>query len=200
VSKPGIRPSGRHFESAETLKCFECHTTATSDRGPAFLDERTMIPNVGCESCHGPGQMHTQAAKAGSDETKLTMPFGIGGWTSAQEIRMCGACHRLPETVGPALIRPDNPTLVRFQPVGLMQSACYKKSKGTLSCATCHDPHAKTSTDLRAYELVCLSCHQGSAGTVCRVSPSNGCVGCHMPRRDASRGMMMADHWIRSRP
>jgi hypothetical protein len=200
LKKPGIGASGRRFESAETLKCFECHTTTRSDRGPEVLDERTMLPNVGCENCHGPGQRHVHAAETGAHEATLTMPFGAGGWTAEQEIRLCGACHRLPETVDPALIRPENPTLVRFQPVGLMQSACYKKSKGRLSCATCHDPHARTSTDTAAYESVCLSCHQGPTRTVCQVSPSSGCVGCHMPRRDASRGMMMVDHWIRSRP
>jgi hypothetical protein len=98
------------------------------------------------------------------------------------------------------MIKPEYPVLVRFQPVGLMQSACYLKSQGALSCSTCHDPHARTSTDTPAYEAVCLSCHRGPSKTPCKVSPTAGCVGCHMPRRDASRGMMMTDHWIRSRP
>ena len=98
------------------------------------------------------------------------------------------------------LIRADNPGLVRFQPIGLMQSACFRKSPGSLTCSTCHDPHARTSTDLPAYEAVCLSCHQGPSQTRCKVEPATGCVGCHMPRRDATRGMMMTDHWIRSRP
>ena len=199
-NRPGIGPSGRHFPTAATLKCFECHTTAMSTRGPLVLDEATMIPNVGCERCHGPGRTHVEAARRGAENAELAMPFGLEPRKPLDEIRMCGSCHRLPETVGRALIRPENPTLVRFQPVGLMQSACYRKSKGTLSCASCHDPHAKTSTDLPAYEAACLSCHEGPSQTPCKVSPETGCVGCHMPRRDATRGMMMADHWIRSRP
>jgi hypothetical protein len=128
------------------------------------------------------------------------MPFGLGRWQAADEMKMCGACHRMPESVGPAIIRPGNAVLVRFQPVGLMQSACYKKSPGRLSCSTCHEPHARTSTDLAEYEAVCRSCHQGPSQRLCKVSPLTGCVECHMPRRDASRGMMMTDHWIRSRP
>jgi hypothetical protein len=196
----GIVPSGRHYEPGATLKCFECHTTTTSDRGPKVLDESTMIANVGCERCHGPGRAHVEAARRGAEPAALAMPFGAGRGTAADEMRLCGACHRLPETVEPKMIRPENPRLVRFQPVGLMQSACYRESAGTLTCSTCHDPHSKTSHDLPDYEAVCLSCHRGPSRTPCKVSPSTGCVGCHMPPRDASRGMMMTDHWIRSRP
>jgi hypothetical protein len=98
------------------------------------------------------------------------------------------------------VIRTDNHLLVRFQPVGLMQSASYRKSPGALSWSTCHDPQTLTWADLPAYEAICLSCHQGPSRTPCKVSVATGCVGCHMPRRDVSRGMMMTNHWIRSRP
>jgi predicted CXXCH cytochrome family protein len=200
VDSPGVGPSGHRYSSSGTLKCFECHTTATSDRGPLVLDEATMVPNIGCERCHGPARMHVQAAQRHAGDAELAMPFGPGRWSNAEQIRLCGSCHRLPEMGDPALIRQDNPFLVRFQPVGLMQSACYRKSQGALSCTICHDPHTKTSTDLAAYESVCLGCHRGPAKTLCKISPSTGCVACHMPHRDVSRGMMMADHWIRSRP
>jgi hypothetical protein len=198
-SKKGIVPSGRRYFAADALKCFECHTTTTSDRGPRVLDEATMIPNVSCERCHGPGRSHVEAARRGEGDAALAMPFGLGRWTTVKQMRMCGACHRLPEMGDPSLIRTDNPVLVRFQPVGLMQSACYLRSSGALSCVSCHDPHAKTSTDVGAYEAVCLSCHQGSGQTPCKVSPANRCVGCHMPKREVLRGMVMTDHWIRAR-
>ena len=198
--REGMVPAGREYKTTQSLKCFECHTTVMSDRGPVELDESAMVANIGCERCHGPGQAHIEAARRGASDELLAMPFGLGRWQAADEIQMCGACHRLPETVSPALIRPGNAVLVRFQPVGLMQSACYKKSPGKLSCSTCHEPHARTSTDLAEYETVCRSCHQGPSQRLCKVSPLVGCIGCHMPRRDASRGMMMTDHWIRSHP
>jgi hypothetical protein len=197
--REGMGPSGRHFSTTPTLKCFECHTTTVSDRGPLILDEATMIPNVGCERCHGPGQAHAEASRGKINDAKVLMPFGDGHSKPADEIRLCGACHRLPENVHREMIVPENPRLVRFQAVGLMQSACYLKSKDTLSCSTCHDPHARTSTDLPAYEAVCLSCHQGAERAACKISPLTGCVGCHMPKRDAARGMMIVDHWIRVR-
>lgn len=198
----GTTPSGRHYSSWNTLKCFECHTTANSDRGTPRLDPATMIPNVGCERCHGPGRDHVAAARGGASGNRLAMPLGPGRASASEQMTACGQCHRLPEMVTGAgvAITPENAMLVRHQPVGLMQSACYTRSNGALSCTTCHDPHARTSTDIAAYETVCLSCHEGASKTRCSVSPKTGCVGCHMPRRDVGRGMLMSDHWIRSRP
>jgi hypothetical protein len=195
--KEGLGPFGRRYKGANALKCFECHTTLLSDRGPLVLDEPTMIPNVGCERCHGPGKSHVDAARAGADDLTLSMPFGPGHSTTDEQMRMCGACHRLPSMGDDFLITPENPVLVRFQPVGLLQSVCYRKSEGALSCVTCHDPHSRTSTNQAGYEAVCLSCHQGPLKTPCKVSQASGCLGCHMPRRDVSRGMLLTDHWIR---
>jgi Cytochrome c554 and c-prime/Doubled CXXCH motif (Paired_CXXCH_1) len=199
TTREGIVPFGRHHQSALTLKCFHCHTTTTSDRGPLVLDEATMIADVGCESCHGPGRTHVEAAKRGSAAEFLAMPFGLDRGNIDDEIRMCGACHRLPANVELERIAADDPSLVRFPPVGLLQSACYRMSPGALSCSSCHDPHARTSTDLAGYEAVCLSCHRARSPTSCNVSPATGCIPCHMPRRDVSHGVLMTDHWIRTR-
>ena len=196
----GNSPSGRVHSSSDTLKCFDCHATVTSDRGSRVLDEATMIPNVSCERCHGPGRSHVEAARRGASPDALKLPQGPGSWTSAEQMRQCGQCHRTPEMVQPGSIRVDNPVLVRHQSVGLMQSACYLKSQGALSCVTCHDPHARTSTDRPRYEASCLSCHQQAPRKSCTVSPASGCLSCHMPRRDVGRGMMMTDHWIRRVP
>ncbi len=97
-------------------------------------------------------------------------------------------------------ITTGNPTVVRYQPVGLVQSACFKGSGGALGCTVCHDPHARTSADRDAYEAACRSCHAGRRVPDCPVEPRSGCVGCHMPRRDVARGMIMTDHWIRVVP
>ena len=130
------------------------------------------------------------------------MRRGPGRTAPADELTFCGQCHRLPDMIaaGPASIVPENTTLVRHQPVGLMQSACYTRTNGGLSCSTCHDPHARPSTDTGAYEAVCRSCHEGPKKTTCPVEPGAGCVGCHMPRRETPRGMRFTDHWIRTRP
>lgn len=199
TSRAGIVPFGRQHETPLALKCFNCHATATSDLGPLVLDEQTMIPDVGCERCHGPGRRHVEAARRGVAREFLAMPMGLERFNPGDEMRLCGTCHRLPGNVEPERIAADDPSLVRFEPVGLMQSACYRNSAGTLSCSTCHDPHARVSTDIAAYEGACLLCHQASSRTSCPVSPTKGCIPCHMPRRDVSRGIFMTDHWIRTR-
>lgn len=196
----GNTPGGRVHTADDTLKCFGCHTTTTSDRGPEELDVGAMIPNVSCERCHGPGRAHVEAARHGAESEQLALPLGPGRETAAEQIERCGACHRLPEMVRPGSIRTDNPVLVRHQTVGLVQSACYTRSQDALRCTTCHDPHARVSTDRPAYEATCLSCHRSPSQAVCPVSPRSGCLDCHMPRRDVARGMMMADHWIRVIP
>jgi hypothetical protein len=196
----GNTPHGRVMSPANTLNCFGCHSTRTSDRGPDVLDESSMIANISCERCHGPAAAHIEAARRGAEGDALAMPFGPGRFSAAEQLQLCGRCHRLPEMITPGSIRPDNAVLVRHQPVGLLQSACYKRSNGALTCLTCHEPHARASHDRASYEPTCLSCHQQPPQTLCSISPRSGCIDCHMPRRDVARGMMFSDHWIRTHP
>lgn len=68
----------------------------------------------------------------------------------------------------------------------LQQSACFQKSKGALTCTTCHNPHHKVPQNERSthYNPVCLRCHE--AHTLKQNSTkikSDDCVLCHMPQR-----------------
>jgi Cytochrome c554 and c-prime len=196
----GNSESGCVHSTAETQNCFRCHTTVTSDRGSGVLDPGMMIPNISCERCHGPARSHVEAARRGDDVKSLRMPFGQGRYTTNDQLELCGRCHRLPAMITRGAIRTDNPSLIRHQPVGLIQSACFEQSNRAINCVTCHDPHARASSDRTHYETICLSCHGAKEGVSCSVSPRSGCIECHMPRREATRGMMMTDHWIRIIP
>jgi hypothetical protein len=114
-------------------------------------------------------------------------------------MRLCGDCHRHPAQAPPGEIRADNPRIARFQPVGLMQSACYTKSDGALSCVNCHDPHSPASTDRASYAAACLACHKPGGQPICSVSPRRDCIDCHMPALDTGQGILFTDHWIRVR-
>jgi Cytochrome c554 and c-prime len=193
---PGTTPHGRKPSPDDTLKCFRCHSTRMSVAGEG-LDVKELIPNVSCERCHGPARGHVENALAGRAD--LVMPFGTENWTAESQLKLCGECHRHPSRAAPGMIRPDNPALARFQPVGISQSLCYTKSPGTFSCVTCHDPHARASSDRTGYEKACLQCHETSPAAVCKVSPRGGCIDCHMPRVDSGQKVLFTDHWIRVR-
>jgi hypothetical protein len=211
IARAGVLPPG------EALKCFGCHTTQIPARAGRAIDEETMIPNVSCERCHGPGRAHVEAARRGAPDAELELPFGPGRFTAESLLVLCGTCHRHPSRSHPGQIRPDDPHLARFQPVGILQSRCFRESGGAFSCVTCHDPHARTSSDRAWYLAVCLSCHAASGpgpspqppdppldkptatGSPCTVEPRGDCVNCHMPRVDAGQHILFADHWIRAR-
>jgi hypothetical protein len=203
-------PDGNKFTTKQARKCIRCHSTQTSSRGDEMFDEDTMIPNVSCERCHGPSREHVLAARRGAAEPELSLPFGPDRFTAEALLKMCGACHRHPSNARPGQIKADNLFLVRLQPVGLMQSKCYIRSAGALSCVTCHDPHAHASSNRALYDEKCLECHGAHAsppmpvgGTpsvvVCSVSPRERCVECHMPKVDAGQHVLFSDHWIRVR-
>jgi hypothetical protein len=209
---PGLTDRGLVLPPEDASRCFHCHTTVIGSRDGQGIDEATMIPDVSCERCHGPGRTHVAAARRGGAEAELALPFGPDRWTAESLLTLCGACHRHPAEAGSFVIRPEEIHLVRFQPVGLMQSRCYKESGGAFSCVTCHDPHARASSDRASYDLVCLSCHPSGGSTAapagalaqptrtpCPVSPRTRCVECHMPQVDAGQFILFSDHWIRVR-
>lgn len=190
-------PLGRTLDADRTRDCFACHATLSSHQSEQHLRAQELIRNVGCERCHGPGREHVEDARRGS--TDLYMPRGLEDTDPAPELRFCGTCHRHPSSVSEESISTANASIVRFQPVGLLMSACYKQGLSGLRCMTCHDPHSRASKDHAHYENQCRSCHAAAPQRLCTVKPrpETGCVGCHMPRRKVPEGFLFTDHWIR---
>ena len=110
----GNSENGRVHGAADTLNCFFCHSTVTSDRGPESLDPLTMIPNVTCERCHGPARSHVESARRGDDREALRMPNGPGHSTTDDQLELCGRCHRLPAMISPARSGRTIPVLSGF--------------------------------------------------------------------------------------
>lgn len=196
-SKLGQSPYGYVLKPRQVQDCINCHSTRTSAGDPMSLDVATMIPNISCERCHGPGRSHVEEARNGAAAESLIMPLGADGDASA-EVRSCGACHRLPQKFPRSELRPDNVVLARFPSVGLLQSKCFDASQGALRCTTCHDPHSRVSREPTAYQEACLSCHRATPQSTCPTSSTSGCIACHMPFREVGRGLKFTDHWIRS--
>jgi hypothetical protein len=186
---PDADPIGAQHEGTMAQRCLACHATVlpVSRLAP---EERFL--GVGCEACHGAGQAHVTAARAGQPSRGMER---LGSWGAARLNHLCGECHRSEQEIDP-LDEGAMAQTQRFQPYGLMKSACFRRSEDRLSCLSCHNPHQDAAREAASYERACRSCHTPGA-TVCPVNARDGCIGCHMPRREVTRGVSMADHWIR---
>jgi len=190
-----IERFGRLHHGRDAQGCVGCHSVTGQVHGATVDDLR---PGVGCESCHGPGRAHAASMTEGGEVSAIL--FGARQATAVAEIRMCGRCHRLPEMIVP----PEpvtEPKLARFQPVGLLNSACFQKAGGQLRCTTCHDPHAPAERSAAHYVAICLKCHSRETpqAHVCPQSASERCVECHMPAVEVHPRVVFHDHWIRVR-
>src|SRR5579864_7493604 len=170
-----IVPEGRTLNPERARHCLSCHATLMSNRGNEHLDPASMLPNIGCERCHGPGREHV--ADARREDPDLWMPNGLDELDPDKQLLLCGECHRHRSAISSSLMNPANTAIVRFQPVGLSLSRCYRSGLSGLRCTTCHDPHAPPSTDRAAYERQCLNCHKATPQRLCSLEPSprSGC-------------------------
>ena len=86
----------------------------------------------------------------------------------------------------------------------MRQSACFRLSRGALTCTTCHDPHRKLrgKEALRHYRERCLTCHNRPSRAVHGETPPADCTACHMPKRRAQDVVhaVMTDHLIQKGP
>ena len=69
--------------------CLKCHTTGYGKPGGFVSEAKTpKLKNTGCESCHGPGSVHAEAAKDAPE---------TGKWTDTKIDKVpqntCVACH-----------------------------------------------------------------------------------------------------------
>ncbi len=198
VSTP-IAELGVLQDNRTIFRCFNCHGTGArlGEHGP---DLTTFFPGVQCERCHGPGSAHIAAAKAGG--VKEAVRDGVvnpGRLPPEGQIQFCGQCHRVATPEMGDMPELENPVTVRFAPIGLLASRCFRVS-GKLSCLTCHSPHedARPITDA-TYSDRCLSCHANTAKPVrfCRRLQKENCVPCHMKQASLGPYLRFTDHRIR---
>jgi hypothetical protein len=205
---PRVAPSnleealGRPMNIEETRNCFSCHATFTSSGSTPDFDH--VVPGVTCERCHGPGEKHIAAVKAG--RVKDPQIFNPGSLT-ADELsqEFCGTCHRSFDQV---MLMPGQagPVNVRFQPYRIFNSKGHNTNDPRMSCIACHDPHDGLKHDEAFYDSKCLACHLSSRADAkttarseapCPVS-TRQCVTCHMPKIDLPQmHFKFTDHWVR---
>lgn len=180
---------GLQFDGARAWRCFACHATRLpTEAGNLSFDQ--MHAGVTCQNCHGPRQAHVASDGFYRDP--------IWEFTDRdQQVARCAECHREAAEKEPEQIRPGNPDIARFQPIGLSQSKCFLESD--MSCTTCHDVHRPSHSQSPRRIAQCTQCHDANVNhqTTCSAGMMDRCIDCHMPALDTGRGLKFVDHWIR---
>ncbi|MEA2175363.1 MAG: hypothetical protein QOD00_2955 [Blastocatellia bacterium] len=202
--------AGRAISGDEARGCFSCHATASTKESRLQLDQ--LMPGVGCEACHGPGEKHALAMKADKEgkESFIFNPARLDADDLAQEF--CGACHRGVEQVTRMPGMGGGVHNVRFQPYRLFNSRAHDPADARLSCTACHDPHDHLRREVSFYDSKCAACHlsgkerpqemkaardAGRTAKACPVSKQD-CVSCHMPKVEIPGShFKFSDHRIR---
>ena len=210
---PGYdRAAHGSFERIADLNCLLCHAGEVSATGGNTFKPTIHQQTIGCESCHGPGEVHLsrhQGKSSSEDHQADSSIVNPRRLTREASEAVCANCHLR----GTAAVTQPGKTMTSFRPGMLLQecrvdyqlaegdggmkvvghveqmhlSKCYVKS-GTMTCTTCHDPHSMTPMGQRrqAYMDACIKCHETGCASPPepRLSkvPDNNCMTCHMPQ------------------
>jgi hypothetical protein len=204
---PGFdRPDHPDMRREISPACLFCHA--------AYPDTPVATPrSIDCARCHGDTRAHLLQSQRGN----ILNPARL---EKSRQLDICLQCHLqtvsmgIPDAFrqpgrGVFSFRPGEPLASykmlfdRADPPGprfevnhagyrLLQSACFQKSSGAITCTTCHDPHSARTRN------ACASCHQSEHAR----QPDADCASCHMPKRRPSDAIHVSvtDHWIQRRP
>jgi tetratricopeptide (TPR) repeat protein len=209
---PGYEADNPHFERFVKTACLFCHSnrfdhvegTENHYRQPIFLGHA-----IGCERCHGPGEIHSSKPELASDE----LPNIVNPARLPPRLReaVCQQCHLqgdirvvragrnladfrpgLPLTsIESVFISAEKVGRTRFfgQAEQMAESRCFRESGGRMGCISCHDPHELPDPRQKAayYRGRCLNCHAEKGCSLPETERrSQGrddrCTDCHMPR------------------
>jgi Flp pilus assembly protein TadD len=188
---PGYEKHNPHFGRPITPDCLFCHANSaehiqgTTNR---YRNPMTELRSIGCERCHGPGELHVQHQE--KDEHIAGLDYTIvnpGRLEHSLRESVCQQCHLqgqqrvlrrgtqtfdfrpgLPlELFAADFIKPPGESSTKFvsSVEQMYASQCFQKSKdsGKLGCISCHDPHSLPRPELKVsfYRDRCMNCHKG---------------------------------------
>jgi len=203
--------------------CADCHSTYLEKNYNSKTDSyHTTYAeiNVGCEACHGPGDIHMDYYQ-NPDKYKNYFPpemYMNSNMNSKELVQKCARCHSRRSMVTnsfdyqkhyldyyyPGLMRSpvyniDGQILDEDYVYGsFMQSRMYN-SEG-VSCRDCHDMH--TMELKKQGNALCLNCHEPRYDSYQHHfhkinTDAAQCVNCHMPGRTYMGNDFRRDHSFR---
>lgn len=187
---PGYEVHNHHFTRPILPDCLFCHSNrANHQAGTLNSYQRPPFSglSVGCERCHGPGELHValrerEAPAPGTTDDTIVNPRNL-----EPELRddVCRQCHLsgdirivrrgrdrydfrpglpLYEYLAIFVKRPraGEAVTVTSHDAQMRSSRCYQASDSKMSCISCHDPHKKPSVAESAdyFRKRCQSCHE----------------------------------------
>lgn len=207
----GKNPHQEGFNREIDANCLRCHAGRVENVGSGSLRLKVEEMAIGCERCHGPGELHIKERQAklpiqGKIDDSIV---NLRHLSREQQEDVCSQCHlsssadvnvrgrarhdfrpglRMADFVIPFRVdRPDSAMTVSGQIEQMRLSRCYSESK-SMTCTTCHDPHAEVEQSARVqhFRAKCLNCHEKKP---CREEiqirqekQQDNCIACHMPR------------------
>jgi len=217
VKTANVDPS--QYVGAET--CNTCHDDQYKSyhAGPhwqTMKDTRRGVAFQGCEGCHGPGKVHSEAP---SKDNIVTFTDKNGMQASAYCLNChqqtsdqsnfqrsahhrsnvgCTNCHSAHSAkVSDALLKQTTPDLCFTCHMEVKSSFSkpfhHRVNEGLIKCTDCHDQHGGfLSRQLRSSasnDQVCFKCHAEKAGPFAfEHAPikNEGCASCHTPHGSAN--------------
>jgi hypothetical protein len=177
VSASASKALGWAQSADEARQCFHCHSTSANG------DLARLTPGVQCIRCHAGAEEHAYGGGK---------PVNPGKLEHTAQVQLCGECHRLKPLSG----NDGDIGNVRFQPLRLMKSACFRHSN--IECTTCHAAHRDAERNRPdIYNRACLGCHANQSAHIAR-QQSADCIACHMPKVSPARALTFTDHFIRT--
>ncbi len=208
---PGYKENGNlRFTRYVTKKCMGCHNSYMNEVESAVdRFKEPIIAGIGCERCHGPGEIHIKEMDADND---FELPDGYLSIVNPAKlsrdrmVSVCMQCH----LQGKAWSLNNDSTWFDFRPGQLLEknrsvyfpeltskeqievgdsphrlplSKCYTESNGMLTCITCHDPHYSINSFTKNhYNEKCIGCHPVNEIAVITKthSKTDNCISCHM--------------------
>jgi tetratricopeptide (TPR) repeat protein len=198
------------FTRLVPASCLFCHVGQFETSTASDFRVKLVEKSIGCERCHGPGQAHVDHFTAGQGAEDQADPMIVNPRRLPRKLSeaVCQQCHLQGDIRVPArdvrmvdyrpglplekfrcefrLRSPGNTMKIVGHVEQMWQSACYRQTE-TLTCVTCHDPHARVLPADRAkhYRSICLACHENRNCKLPQATreakSANDCVACHMP-------------------